>query len=255
MVIQRASGRQKMRLGDLLVAQNIITETQLVDALALQKETNRKLGEVMVDEGITTEDAIAGALSNQLGLPYVNLNGAQIPENVISLVTSNIAKKYVAIPYKNDEENKKKYFHIAITSGKNPDELNEAIQFYLNENSIATAEEKPVMPIPPMEEITEKLSREEPKLVDCEIISIIYSRDKTKRFILFRSDKGFYKYTYEQIFVFDEEEWGIVSRIHENPYPAYWDSVDCFCARSFFGTEEDALSALKQETEYLQYFA
>ena len=69
MVIQRASGRQKMRLGDLLVAQNIITETQLVDALALQKETNRKLGEVMVDEGITTEDAIAGALSNQLGLP------------------------------------------------------------------------------------------------------------------------------------------------------------------------------------------
>ena len=105
MVIQRASGRQKMRLGDLLVAQNIITETQLVDALALQKETNRKLGEVMVDEGITTEDAIAGALSNQLGLPYVNLNGAQIPENVISLVTSTIAKKYVAIPYKYDEEN------------------------------------------------------------------------------------------------------------------------------------------------------
>ena len=166
------------------------------------------------------------------------------------------AANLLAIIYalKNDEENKKKYFHIAITSGKNPDELNEAIQFYLNENSIATAEEKPVMPIPPMEEITEKLSREEPKLVDCEIIRVIYSRDKTKRFILFRSDKGFYKYTYEQIFVFDEEEWGIVSHIHENPYPAYWGSVDSFCARSFFGTEEDALSALKQETEYLQYF-
>ncbi len=36
-----------------------------------------------------------------------------------------------------DDENKKKYFHIAITSGKHPDELNAAIEFYLNENSIA----------------------------------------------------------------------------------------------------------------------
>ncbi len=52
------------------------------------------------------------------------------------------AANLLAIIYalKNDEENKKKYFHIAITSGKNPDELNEAIQFYLNENSIAAEE-------------------------------------------------------------------------------------------------------------------
>ena len=40
-----------------------------------------------------------------------------------------------------DEENKKKYYHIAITSGKNPADLNEAIQFYLNEQKIPSAEE------------------------------------------------------------------------------------------------------------------
>lgn len=32
-----------------------------------------------------------------------------------------------------DEENKKKYYHIAITSGKRPEDLNEAIQYYLSE--------------------------------------------------------------------------------------------------------------------------
>ena len=32
-----------------------------------------------------------------------------------------------------DEENKKKYYHIAITSGKNPDDLNDAIQYFLHE--------------------------------------------------------------------------------------------------------------------------
>lgn len=40
-----------------------------------------------------------------------------------------------------DEENKKKYYHIAITSGKNPLDLNEAIQYYLNEQKIPSAEE------------------------------------------------------------------------------------------------------------------
>ena len=40
-----------------------------------------------------------------------------------------------------DEKNKKKYYHIAITSGKNPLDLNEAIQYYLNEQKIPSAEE------------------------------------------------------------------------------------------------------------------
>lgn len=33
----------------------------------------------------------------------------------------------------NDETNKKKYYHIAIMSGKHPEDLNEAIQYFMNE--------------------------------------------------------------------------------------------------------------------------
>lgn len=40
-----------------------------------------------------------------------------------------------------DEENKKKYYHVAITSGKNPADLNEAIQFYLSEQNIPSEED------------------------------------------------------------------------------------------------------------------
>lgn len=39
-----------------------------------------------------------------------------------------------------DEENKKKYYHISITSGKSPADLNEAIQYYLNEQNIPLEE-------------------------------------------------------------------------------------------------------------------
>ena len=38
----------------------------------------------------------------------------------------------------NDEENKKKYYHISITSGKRPEEMNEALKYYLSEQNIAS---------------------------------------------------------------------------------------------------------------------
>ena len=33
----------------------------------------------------------------------------------------------------NDEENKKKYYHISITSGKSPEDMNAAIEYFMNE--------------------------------------------------------------------------------------------------------------------------
>lgn len=98
-------GRRKLRLGDILVKQNVINEDQLQKALELQRGSGRKLGETMVDEGITTEEAIAHALSDQLNMEYVNLNGVQIPDEVIELVSSSIVKKYSAIPYMYDPGN------------------------------------------------------------------------------------------------------------------------------------------------------
>lgn len=95
-------GKKKLRLGDLLVGQKVITEEQLEMALAAQRGTERKLGEVMVDEGFTTEEAIAGALSSQMGIEYVNLTGIQISEDIIQLIPSNVAKKYTAIPLQYD---------------------------------------------------------------------------------------------------------------------------------------------------------
>ncbi len=98
-------GRKKLRLGDILVKQKVITEDQLLMALKLQRENGRKLGETMVDEGITTEEAIAHALSDQLGIEFVSLAGMQIPDEIINLVSSTVVKKHTAIPYMYDSEN------------------------------------------------------------------------------------------------------------------------------------------------------
>ena len=43
--------RERMRLGDILIKQHIITEDQLKKALELQKGTGKKIGEIIVDSG------------------------------------------------------------------------------------------------------------------------------------------------------------------------------------------------------------
>lgn len=39
-----------------------------------------------------------------------------------------------------DEENKKKYYHLALTAGRSPEELNESIRHFLSEQNIPTGE-------------------------------------------------------------------------------------------------------------------
>ena len=78
-------GRQKLRMGDILVQQNVVTEEKLQTALKKQRGSGKKLGEVLVEMNFATEEAIGQALSRQLGYKFVNLNGLTIPEKVIKL--------------------------------------------------------------------------------------------------------------------------------------------------------------------------
>lgn len=92
-------GRKKKRLGDMLLKEQIITQEQLERALGIQKDSHKKLGEVLIDLGYTTEEAIAVALSRQLGVEKVSLNGMNIDKEIINLVSGNILRKYVMIPF------------------------------------------------------------------------------------------------------------------------------------------------------------
>ena len=64
---------QKVRLGDLLIQQGLLTDEQLKIALDEQKRTGRKLGRVFVESGYVTEEGISQALARQLRIPFVDL--------------------------------------------------------------------------------------------------------------------------------------------------------------------------------------
>ncbi|GHV33540.1 hypothetical protein FACS18949_07740 [Clostridia bacterium] len=88
----------KLRLGDILVAQNVLTDEQLRSALAEQRTTRLRLGKHLVATGMTTETAIAHALQMQLGIERIDLRFTRITPEVLAMVPGSVLKRYSALP-------------------------------------------------------------------------------------------------------------------------------------------------------------
>ena len=91
--------RVKKRLGDLLVDAKAITEEQLIEGLAKQKENQLKLGEALIDLGYTSEYEIANALHVQLGYDFVMLSDIIVEDEVLALVSDQILRKHMVMPF------------------------------------------------------------------------------------------------------------------------------------------------------------
>lgn len=94
----------KPLLGQILLTQTSLSETQLEEALELQKEKHQKLGEILVRRlKYLKEEDVFRALSLQLGIPYEeNLAGRESDEDLIRKIPINFAKKHEVIPIKRD---------------------------------------------------------------------------------------------------------------------------------------------------------
>jgi type IV pilus assembly protein PilB len=94
-------GQQMVRrLGDLLVAEGLITAEQLRQALADQKGKADKLGSVLVRQGSISEEQLIGFLSRQYGIPSITLLNLDVDPETLRLVPAHIAKKYEVLPVK-----------------------------------------------------------------------------------------------------------------------------------------------------------
>ena len=97
--------RKKMRLGDTLVADGVLSEEQLSKALGIQKGSGKRLGEVLVDSGMLTEEEIARALSRQMGLDYIDLRDVHVSNKVLRLVPQNVLRKNNVFPFEYAKDN------------------------------------------------------------------------------------------------------------------------------------------------------
>ena len=88
---------EKIRLGELLVQQNMLSEEQLNLALAEQKRSGRKLGRFLVENGFVTEAQISNALANQLQIPYVDLRYYNFNPETVRMLPEIQARRFRAI--------------------------------------------------------------------------------------------------------------------------------------------------------------
>jgi len=95
---------EKVRLGEILVQQKLLSDEQLGLALQDQKRTGRKLGRVFVESGYVTEEQISGALAKQLDIPYINLKFYNINPDIVRLLPETQARRFRAIALEDRRE-------------------------------------------------------------------------------------------------------------------------------------------------------
>jgi hypothetical protein len=91
----------QIRLGDLLVRAQVVSEAQLNAALAEQKQWGGRLGSILVRMGVLSEDLLVKALAKQLNLPRAPLGPTdplQIPDAIRSRVDRATCERLLMLP-------------------------------------------------------------------------------------------------------------------------------------------------------------
>lgn len=98
-----AYNRKRLRLGELLLENNLITEEQLNIALEEQKAKGIKLGEAIIGLGYVTQDAINDLLCQQLNIDFVDLRKIEIDDSIARMVGEKVVRKYMLLPFALDD--------------------------------------------------------------------------------------------------------------------------------------------------------
>jgi type IV pilus assembly protein PilB len=97
---------RKLRLGDILLNHNIITEEHLKIAFEFQKKNEGiRLGDCLIKCGFVTGEDIVNALHLQLGINIIELHGIRIPPEIIALVNGSVLRKHCVLPVAYDPYN------------------------------------------------------------------------------------------------------------------------------------------------------
>ena len=102
---------EKIRIGDILVQHGQISNQQLEQALAQQKQSGRKLGRVLIEIGFITEDNLSQTLAQQLDLTYVDLKHYNLKSEVTIKLPEAQARRFRALVL----DDKKNHFLVGMS--------------------------------------------------------------------------------------------------------------------------------------------
>lgn len=97
-----ATGRQKDKLGMLLIRAGVITQSQLTEALEYQKGSNEKLGKILVKLGFCAKNDIAKALETQTGIKFISLLDYTMAKALEGTIPPDVMNKHMVLPIKSE---------------------------------------------------------------------------------------------------------------------------------------------------------
>src|SRR4051794_8908994 len=93
-----AGASKKLRIGELLINEGVLSEQQLKKALIEQQTAGRPLGEMLVEQGVISTAALVQLLAKSLGVRGVQLRHGLIDPTVFKLLGADEAERLLAIP-------------------------------------------------------------------------------------------------------------------------------------------------------------
>ncbi|MBX7151307.1 type II secretion system ATPase GspE [bacterium] len=86
------------KLGEMLLANQLVTEAQLSDLLSQQQRYGKKLGKIVAEKKMVSENDLMQVLSDQLGLPTVELSTFEVDPELVHLIPENLMKAKLVFP-------------------------------------------------------------------------------------------------------------------------------------------------------------
>jgi type IV pilus assembly protein PilB len=95
-----------MQLAEILLADGLVNEGQLNAAFDEHQRVGRSLGRVLVEQGILSESQLVAALAQQIGLPFVDLEEFSVDGSATGRVSGTVCRRHTALPIGYDDDGK-----------------------------------------------------------------------------------------------------------------------------------------------------
>ena len=86
------------KLIELLVNEGLIEKSAIDDALKRASESGKPLFSLLSEEGLLDNELLVHGVAQVSGVPYVNLSNSVISQDILSLLPSDVAERFMAVP-------------------------------------------------------------------------------------------------------------------------------------------------------------
>ena len=86
------------KLVSLLISEGLVSENVLNNAKQESVKSNKPLLGLLTEQGIVDDELLTHAIAQVSGVPYVNLTNSVIDQSILSLLPSDIAERFMAVP-------------------------------------------------------------------------------------------------------------------------------------------------------------